>query len=489
LDGSPERFLFFKEIDKLRRNVHREVFMKRHPFKTCFLLGLAAAVFLSSTLTAGTLLFDKAEYAARRAKLMEKIPDGVAVILGAQPLTSYHPYYQNNDFFYLCGVEVPNAVLVIDGIRKESILFFTADERSLRNEGLSTDILEDAVGVTGVERVLTLKELDSALSALAARTKVFYTPFSPEELMRECTREKMRTLQRIMVDNPWDGRKTREMQFVTRLQEKFPGLEIRDCSPFIWELRVIKSPAEIEVLRRAAQIGVKAISEVMKATRPGMYEYELSALYDYIAEKEGAQNLAYYMIICSAENHPFVHYYKHDRLLKDGDFIVMDIGPDVNYYDTDITISYPVNGKFTPRQKEIYEASLAVHEANISVYRPGLTAEQVVKEVEEILKKQGFDLSRDVFRRMRGGFGHYVGLAVHDVGGGPKVLQPGMVLANEPMDIFPEENLGVRVEDTILITETGCDVLTKGIPRTVKDIEKFMKKKGIPQVLKKAKLY
>ncbi|MGB7294805.1 MAG: Xaa-Pro peptidase family protein [Candidatus Aminicenantales bacterium] len=463
--------------------------MKQRLLNSCAVLILAVAVLLSSTLTAGTLLFDKAEYAARRAKFMERIPDGVAVILGAQPLTSYHYYYQNNDFFYLCGVEIPNAVLVIDGLQKETSLFFTATERSLRNEGLSTDILKDPVGVTGVDRVLTIEELETALAALAAKTKVFYTPFSPEELMRECSREKMRTLQRIMVDNPWDGRKTREMQFAARLQEKFPGLDVRDCSSFIWGLRVIKSPAEIEVLRRAARIGVKAISEVMKATRPGMYEYELSALYNFIAEKEGAQDLAYYMVISSGENHPYVHYYKHDRLLKDGDFIVMDIGPDVDYYDTDITISYPVNGKFTPRQKEIYEASLAVHEANISVYRPGLTSEEVVKEVEEILKKKGFDLSRDVFRRMRGGFGHYVGLAVHDVGGFPKVLEPGMVFANEPMDIFPEENLGVRVENTVLITETGCEVLSDGIPRTVKEIEKFMKKNGIPQVLKKAKLY
>lgn len=463
--------------------------MKKHSPIPRFFLILAIVSFLASTLTAGTLLFDKAEYAARRAKFMERIPDGVAVILGAQPLTSYHYYYQNNDFFYLCGVEVPNAALVIDGIKKETTLFFTATERSLRNEGLSTDILENPVGVTGVDKVMKLEELEPFLGTLAARTKVFYTPFSPEELMRECSREKLRTLRRIMVDNSWDGRPTRETQFVNRLQEKFPGLEVRDCSSFIWDLRVIKSPAEIEVMRRAGQIGVKAISEVMKATRPGMYEYELSALYNFIAEKEGAQNLAYYMIISSGENHPYVHYYKHDRLLQEGDFIVMDVGPDVNYYDTDITISYPVNGKFTPRQKELYEAALAVHEANISVYRPGLTAEQVGKEVEEILKKQGFDLSRDVFRRMRGGFGHYVGLAVHDVGGGPRVLQPGMVFANEPMDIFPEENLGVRVEDTVLITETGCEVLTAGIPRTVKDIEKSMKKKGIPQVLKKAKLY
>jgi Xaa-Pro aminopeptidase len=463
--------------------------MNKYPRKSRFLLVLAATLFLALNLSAGTLFFDKAEYAARRTKFMEKIPDGVAIILGAQPLTSYHYYYQNNDFLYLCGVEIPNAVLVIDGIKKQTALLFTANERSLRNEGLSTDILKDPTGVTGVDSVLPFEELTNFLGRLPAQTKVIYTPFEPEELMRECSLEKFRNLQRNMILNPWDGRQTREGQFVNLLRQKFPNVEVRDCSPFIWELRTIKSPAEIEVMRKAARIGVKAISEVMKATRPGMSEYELSALYNFIAEKEGAQNLAYYMIICSAENHPYVHYYKHDRLLKDGDFIVMDIGPDVNYYDTDITISYPVNGKFTARQKEVYEASKAVHDANISVYRPGLTTEQVKSEVEEILKKQGFDLTKDYFQRMRGGFGHYVGLAVHDVGGGPTFLKAGMVFANEPLMIFPGENLGVRVEDTILITETGCEVLTAGIPRTVKEIEAFMKKDGIPQALKKAKLY
>ncbi len=435
------------------------------------------------------LLFDKAEYAARRAKLMEKIPDGAAVIFGAQPLTSYHDYRQNNDFFYLCGVEVPNAVLVIDGVRKTSLLLFTATERILRNEGLSLDLLKNPQEVTGIERVAPAEELDMVLTMLANQGRIIYTPFKPEELAREASLEKLRTLQRNMILHPWDGRQTREGRFVSLLRERFPGLEVRDCSPLIWEMRTIKSPAEIEVMRRAARIGVKAMNELMKAARPGMYEYELAAIFQYVCKKEGAQDLAYYIIISSGENHPYVHYYKHDRRLEDGDFLVVDAGPDVDYYDTDITISFPANGKFTPRQKEVYEAAKAVHEANLRVYRPGLTLEQCRKEVEEILQKQGFDLSKDYFKRMRGGFGHYVGMAVHDVGGGPTVLQPGMVFANEPLLIYPEEKLGVRVEDTVLITETGCENLTAGIAREVKDIEALMKKDGIPQVLKKNGLY
>jgi Xaa-Pro aminopeptidase len=450
---------------------------------------LATLIFLPTFHLSAGLLFDKAEYAARRARFMEKIPDGTAVILGAQPVTNYYDYHQNNDFFYLCGVEAPNAVLIIDGIRKTSLLLFTASERSLRNEGLSIDILKNPEEMTGIERVMPIEELNTALGMLGTMGKVIYTPFKPEELARESSLEKFRTLQRNMVLNPWDGRQTREGQLVNLLRERFPDVEVRDCSPLIWELRTIKSAAEVEVMRKAARIGVKAMNEVMKATRPGMSEYEIAALYMYICKKMGAQELAYGVIISSGENHPYVHYYKHDRLLQDGDFLVIDAGPDVDYYDTDITISYPANGRFTPRQKEVYEAAKAVHEACLKVYRPGLSREECRKEVEDALQKQGYDLSKDYFKKMRGGFGHYVGLAVHDVGGGPAVLKPGMVLANEPLVIYPEEKLGVRVEDTVLITETGCENLTAGIAREVKDIEALMRKDGIPQVLKKAGLY
>jgi Xaa-Pro aminopeptidase len=454
----------------------------------CMFIALLSVLVMASSLSAA-LLFDKAEYAARRAKLMEKIPDGMAVILGAQPLANYYDYHQNNDFFYLCGVEVPNAVLVIDGIRKDSFLFYTANERTLRNEGLSTDILKNPQEVTGIQRVIPIEELTNVLGMLAAQTKIIYTEFKPEELMREASFEKFMTLQRNMILNPWDGRQTREGQFIKLLRERFPAVEVKDCSPMIWELRTIKSPAEIEVMRKAARVGVKAFNAMIRATRPSMYEYEVAAVWEYVAKKEGAEELAYNIIISSGENHPYVHYYKHDRLLKDGDFLVVDAGPVMNQYVTDITVSYPANGKFTSRQKEVYEAAKAVHEANMKVYRPGLTLDECRKEVNEILQKQGFDLSKDYFKRLRPGFGHYVGLSVHDVGGGPATLKPGMVFANEPMVIYPDENLGVRVEDTVLITETGCEILTAGIPREVRDIEALMKKDGIPQVLKKAGLY
>jgi len=429
-------------------------------------------VLLSSPATA--FQFAWGEYAARRTRLMERIPDGMAVIQGATSRTDYYPFFQNNDFMYLCGLEIPDAVLVIDGKNRETTIFFTITEKMARSEGVPLEQVTKTVEVTQLERKLPLEQLGSFLAAKVGEGAVLYTMFQPEELMRECSLEKMNYLRRTQVEHEWDGRLTREQQFIGHLRSRFPNTEIKDCSGLIWDLRVIKTPAEIELLRKAAAIAVDAHKSMMKATRVGMPEYELAAVFEFENKRKGAQDLAYYTIICSAENHPYLHYHKYDRILKDGDFLVIDGGPDLHYYDIDITVSYPVNGKFTPRQREIYEACNAMHEACMKVYRPGLTQAQLVPEVMEVLREWGHDTSLPIWKSFRANFGHYVGMAVHDVGSSPKVLETGMVIANEPLAVFAEENLGVRVEDTILITETGCENLTAGLPRTVAEIESFL---------------
>ena len=439
--------------------------------------GLIVVAAVCAPLAAGPLVFDQAEYAARRAKLMEKVADGAAVILGALPPTAFVPFVQGNDFLYLTGVEAPNAALVVDGKRRESVLFLTLTERAARNDGISLDLVRDPQAATGIERVLPADQLLNYLTRLGSQAYVLYTPFQPEELARECSLEKLGTLMRTVNFNPLDGRLTREQQFVRLLRDRSPAAVVKDASPLVWALRVYKSPAEVELLRRAGRIGVQAYREILKAVRPGMPEYELAALFEYHCKKAGAQDLAYYAIISSGENHPYVHYSKHDRILEDGDIVVMDCGPDLNNYDIDITVTFPVNGTFTPRQKEVYEAVLAVHEANLSLYRPGLKAAEVREKVREILVGRGLNLDTDIFKRLGGGFGHYVGLAVHDVGGGPAVLEPGMVFANEPMVIFADEEIGVRIENTILITDSGMENLTAGIPRETRELEAYMKAK------------
>ncbi len=454
---------------------------------------IAALVGLTSLpLAAAGLLFDKAEYAARRARLMEAVADGAAILLGALPVTGYVPFFQNNDLMYFSGVEIPGAVLVIDGRRKQSTLFFTMSEREARGEGLPVDLVINTRDFTGTEQVAPADRLSGALAQMAGQGYVLYTPFKPEELMGEVSSEKAGTLQRSLTFNLWDGRLPRELQFVKLLRERFPAAAVKDCSPAIWDLRTIKSPAEIAMIRRAGQIGVKAMTEIMRATRPGTGEWEIAALFEFVCRSSGAQALAYDTIISSDENHPYLHYAKHDRTLRDGDFLVVDAGPDVGYYDVDISISYPANGRFTSRQREIYEAALAMQQESVARYRPGVTFAEVAAEALAAVRARGFDTDGPLFktRAMRDGGSHYVGMAVHDVGGAPRgPLKPGMVFACDIYAVYAEEKLGVRIEDTVVITEKGCENLTPGIPRTVAEIEALMKKPGVLQVLKDKGLY
>lgn len=439
-------------------------------------------------------VFDKSEYAARRSKFMKKIPDGAAIILGAITPTSDNQFYQNNDFFYFSGVEIPNSVLIMDGKRKESILFFTLDEKEARGEGISADLVRNPGKVTGIEKVFPLDRLHEYLARVSSQTNVIYTEFKPEELMRENTNEKFRAYQKTITMNLWDGRLTRELQLVKQLKEKFPHVLVKDCSLLVWDLRKIKSPAEIELLSKAAQIGVKAHTALMQSTRPGTSEKELAALFEYMCQKEGTNDLAYYVILMSGENHPFGHYHKHNRKLQDGDFVILDAGPDYSYYNADISSSFPANGKFSSKQRELYELALGVQETCLKNYRPGITLKDVGEKVKQYIIKQGYDPENPKFRGWirYGGYNHSIGLATHDPMGtfaGPEeVLRPGFVFA---CDInFPwDEKMGIRIEDTVVITENGCENLSQGVPRTVDEIEAAMKKQGIVQLLKKSGHY
>lgn len=427
--------------------------------------------------------FDKSEYAARRAKFMEQIPDGVAVILGATTPASDRQFFQSSDFFYFTGVEIPNAVLIMDGMSKVSTLFFSISETEAQGEGISLELVRKPVEVTGIERISPIERLSSTLSRLSLQTDVFYTMFRSEELSRENTNEKFRALQRTMTMNMWDGRLTRELQFVKRLKEKFPHITVKDCSPLFWNLRKIKSPAEIDLLRKAGQIGVKAHIAVMKATRPGISEQELAALFEYVCKKEMAQELAFYVILMSGPNHAFGHYHKHDRVLKNGDFIILDAGPEYGYYNADISSTFPANGKFSAKQKKIYEMAYGIRKTCLDNYRPGITFKDVGEKVKQFLIQEGYDPEDRKFRGLirYGGYNHSIGLATHDPMGtfsGPEeVLRPGFVFACDINIPYPDQEMGIRLEDTVVITEKGYENLSQGIPRSVAEIEDLMKKK------------
>lgn len=458
------------------------------------LAGLCTTVLLFQTILLGGSMFDKSEYAARRIKFMDKIPDGVAVFLGAIIPPDGREFYQNNDLIYFSGVEIPNAVLVIDGKKKESTLFFTITEKEADGEAIPLELIRNPKEYTGIERIQTAEQLPMFLSRLSLDSPVFYTMYRPGELIPDNTNETYRAWQRRITMNVWDGRLTRELQFVKQLKEKFPFIEVRDCSKLVWDLRKYKSPKEIEVMKEAGRIAVAAHTAVINSTRPGISENELAALFEYVCKKEGAQELAFNTIIMSGKNHAYGHYHKHDRMLQDGDFLILDAGPDYGYYNIDVSTSFPASRKFSPRQRELYELAFLVRKICQDNYRPGVTLQSVGEKVREHLISQGIDPDMAQVRGeiRSGGYNHSVGMATHDPMGSfsrEEPLKPGFVFACDIQIIYPEEEVGIRLEDTIAITEDGYVNLSEGLPRTVAEIEALMKTDGIIQSLKKSGLY
>jgi Xaa-Pro aminopeptidase len=211
-----------------------------------------------------------------------------------------------------------------------------------------------------------------------------------------------------------------------------------------------------------------------------------------VCKKEGAQDLAYDTIIMSGKNHAYGHYHAYDRVLNDGDFVILDAGPDLRNYHVDISTSFPASGRFSPRQRELYEAALAVHDVCIENYRPGATFRDVGLKVDALIAAKGLGRFAEDFRGIvrLGGYNHSIGLATHDVmgtfSGADEVLQPGFVFACDIQLFRLDEQIGIRIEDTVAITETGAEVLSRGVPRTVAEIESLMRTDGILQILKKA---
>ena len=433
---------------------------------------------------------DNTEYAARRSRLMDEIPDGAVIIPGATASITGDRFFQDNDFLYFTGVEAANAWLVVDGVGRESTLFLTLDAHDAEGEGVPPELVASPASYTGLERALPVEELGGFLAELAARDGVFCLSHRPGEQPRMNTNEVHGALQRVMTEDPWDGRLTRELQLVERLKERYPGAEIRDCHQTIQVMRKVKSPAEVALVREAARIGVEAHLDFMRSTEVGMPERALAALFRFVSMREGAQELAYETIIMSGEHHPWGHYHRHDRTLEDGDFIILDAGPDYAYYNADISTSFPANGRFTPEQRELYELGLGIRQVCLDNYRAGTTFAAVGQAVAAWLADNGYDASEGRFRGLTrwGCYNHPIGMATHDVmssmTGPEEPLEPGFVFACD-INMPQSETMGIRIEDTVLITEDGYENLSAGLPRSVEEIEAFMREEGLLQKVRR----
>ena len=432
-----------------------------------------------------------AEFAKRRKQLMQKIGSDAVVVLAAAPAVSrnhYHeyPYRQNSDFYYLTGFQEPEAVLVLIPKRKEGefILFNRVRDRAKEIWDGYRAGQKGACEIFGADQSFPIDELAAKLPELFEGRKEVHCPFGAERSFDDVI-----------------------LNAVNRVREKIRSgtqspLAFIDIRPTLSEMRLIKSTAEIALMRKAAEISSDAHIRAMQCCQPGMYEYQLEAEITYEFQRRGARHHAYTPIVGSGANTCILHYVSNDQRIQDGDMVLIDAGAELDYYASDITRSFPANGKFSAEQRAIYEIVLAAQLAGIKAVRPGTAWDTIEKTVTRVVTEGLVDIGllkgnvsdlieqQAYFKFYMHRAGHWLGLDVHDagrykVGNTWRKLEPGMVRTIEPGIYISSDipgvhkrwhNIGVRIEDDIVVTEKGNDVLSGKLPKSIADIEALMQK-------------
>jgi Xaa-Pro aminopeptidase len=434
----------------------------------------------------------QAEYRQRREQLMAKIGNGTA-IFGSAPMAVMHndveyTYRQDSDFYYLTGFNEPHAVAVIAPHHPEHkfIIFVQPKEREKEIWTGYRVGVDTAKTEYGADAAYLISELDEQLPQyLAPSDKIYYHMGRDEQLNNQVIKHWQRLLQ------SYGKRGT-------------GPVAIEDPFLTLHPLRMIKSPAELESMREAARIAAIAHNHARKFAKPGVNEYEIEAEIEYIFRKHGAMGVAYPSIVATGANACVLHYIENNSELQDGDLLLIDAGCSVDYYNSDVTRTFPVNGKFTSEQKILYELVLDAQMASIEQVKPGTTwkdfhhtSVQIITEGLVNLELLTGDVDTLIEEGKYKNFymhgtGHWLGLDVHDVGiymNGAESwyqFQPGNIITVEPgiyisPDIEPAEGqpaiddcwkgIGIRIEDDVLVTATGNEVLTAAVPKFVEDIE------------------
>lgn len=413
------------------------------------------------------------EFVNRRAALMDQVKEGAIILFANADNSPGLRFRQDNDFYYFTGIEDKNTILVMLPMSRQAILFLPRQTpREAKYEGKNLLDEPNAKEKTGLTDIQALDYFNESLARWLGNEKIqptFYVRLLAPDTV-ENNRGDTLLMHARRGRNPYNDQIMLDHYRVKKLKEQYPAVTFKDITPLIDNLRVIKSPREIDILRRNGKITAEAVKQAMRISRPGVYEYELEAAAMNEILKNGARGTAFPPIVGSGPNSCIMHYADNNRIIKPGEVVLMDFGADLDYYCMDITRTWPASGKFTPEQREIYQAVLEVQKACIEAYRPGVTDGDVRKYVDEVMKKKQIDP-----RGMKGGIHHYLDMCTHGVGPRDVPLKEGMVFTIEPALYFPEKNFGVRIEDTILITKNGCEVLTKDTPKEIAEIESLMK--------------
>src|SRR5262245_50929152 len=455
--------------------------------------------------------FPPEEFRARWTQIFDRLGDqAVAAVQGVPMTNGYQLPRQHNNFYYLSGIETPGSYIVLDGRTRRVTLYLPPRNAALEAaEGkvLSADDAELVRKLTGADEVLsktTMTENNWPIGAAGgrggwggrgapagSRVQAIYAEFEPPEGYAQ-SRGELRTGDRSILNDPFDGRFARQQQFVARLTGRAP--EIRNLNPILDELRSVKSPREIALIRKASELAGLGMMEAIRSTEPGVKEYQLEAAARYGFIVNGARLDAYRSITAAGNvNINNMHYYRNSDDLKDGDWVLMDYAPDFRYYVSDIGRMWPVNGTYAPWQRELLQFVLDYRNAVMTRIRPGVTTttirEEAAKAMESVFARTKFskpeyeEAARALVSGGGGVFSHGVGLAVHDVGGYQGApLKPGQVFSIDPQLRVRAEGLYVRYEDTVVVTATGYENFTDFLPSELAALEKLTREKGIVQM-------
>ena len=404
--------------------------------------------------------------APRRERLAALLSDGEYVIVFANTQGKLQKFSQDKNFLYLTGLNHPELIYVAGkfGSRFNDMLFIErSDPERIVWEGEKLDAKE-ATRISGIKQVRYLDEFYPTLSGMCPLMQVIHANLGFAGLNQP---------------------PTLAMHMLQPIRDRQPQIQIKQLNDLITPLRKIKDNWEVKQLQKAIDITGQGIEDIVSSAAAGMMEYELEATLFYRMQVNGLQAWGFAPIIAAGINAATLHYEKNNCRIGDNELVLMDVGADCNGYSADVTRCFPIGKKFTARQKQIYSLVLDVQKKVIAAVKPGVK----LSELNDITKKglaQGLialnliDSEDQVGRYYMHSVSHFLGLDTHDLGGREAVLEEGNVITVEPGLYLPEENLGVRIEDDVLVTKTGHKVLSAKIPKEIKDIEKLRRRVTVP---------
>ena len=413
---------------------------------------------------------NKDAYIENRIRFMDTIENNSMVILfaGKAPKKTGDELYQftpNRNFYYLTGIQEEEHIVLLSKINNVVSEKLFLMELDLDKELWNGKTLRDNEGkdISGIKDVVYMKEFYPNINRIINGTLDINLYL---DLERESIEE---------IDSTANV-------FAREIKNKYPQVVIKSLSGKIAPLRMIKSEQEIAEMQKAIEITIDGVKSLMKNAKAGMKEYELEAYFDFECKTKGVKDFAFTTIAAAGKNAAILHYVENNSEIKDGDLLLFDLGAQWNCYNADITRVFPVNGKFTDRQKEVYEAVLRVNKAVIKKIAPGVDSKELNLWAKDLIAEECIKLGlikekSEVSKYYWHSIGHNLGLDTHDLGmhGREFIFKEGIVFTVEPGIYISEENIGIRIEDDILVTKDGCEVLTKNMIKEVNEIEEFMK--------------